>query len=958
MKHMDNNKNVGMETGSIISHYLNSTPFDKDSVEAGKEFIKYVEGKEMKNEIEITEGKTEDGKDTYGANIRYNGELAVIPLMRYDTKEEVEARATKILSELKSGDLGEELQELIRQDATAEQKVFEKVKSKYPIVIEMSEGFPETNLGFDYLYQLEKKVKEAGLTDNPTETYIKTKVWFKDYPNEGDYDYVTILNSYRDNEFNPEKGEGALQEYLEKHSPLFDWSIYEYGRNYKFGSVYVPEPKYKEGDLVRIVIDVDISGGKFDYAYGNIISPTKYNKDDESWKPHWEYDVRDKFDSDKIYKDVFENRISLREESEITKEINQALVEKGEAPLLSSEEANSLSEKYINQIKEQYNEYKTSDSGKYWKEKYESNIIGIMNQWFEEVICRYPMMLTEFLKVQIDNLPNYSNHLLNEFTSSGYEEYPNQKQFFNSLMKSNIGKKKLIGLYELLPDILIYDKKAPKKIDWQLDPSSKDLFTILKPIVSNDDLRAKIASINFDENGATATDGLKLFFLYGKTKKTGIYGANKIAYESSEFKKVGDYYIGKKDLIYPSYKAVIPTIFSDVVTLDRSGVERLVNLLRTFKNASYYNLGTRGVDISLYKGELNYFNIHFLLDSLEAWLKIGFDSLEFTYKTYSQKDKSKVRNNILVISPNIDKFTRLKCSGSIIMAIMYDNSGDSIHSINQTEMYIDVVKGIAPTAGINDDLYTENNPAHGTDGAIDEREHIKEIEDMIELLELTLEGNPNDDESKDMLELMQMTLVDLKASNTEKFEKGGAMKPCGCIHAMKNKMEQKFENGGGINDEQFERIMNNNSPDIVYLDPIIYTDLSYFEPYDNLKELREKVRKYVNENFKGIKVINKHTGYEFIITNASIKKLFYNAGETKLKLLIYLPYIISNATPLSVSEIEKFNTSIKRYAKFMYAFESFISIEDKIYEFSLKTFFIDKQNIHVYSGHLELKNPI
>jgi hypothetical protein len=913
----ESGKNIGFE-------------LDKDSVEAGKEFMKYVERKESENEIEIIESKTEAGKEVYGANINYKGEHIFIPLMRYDTREEVEARANKIVEELKSGELGEQLQELIRLEAIEEQEKLDKVKAEHPIVIEMSEGLNQRNLGFDYLHQLEKKVKEAGLTENPTETYIKTKVWFKDYPHEGAYSYVTILNSYKDNDFNPEKEEGALMEYLKKTSPSFDWDIYEYGNKYKFGAVYVPEQKYKEGDLVRITID--LGEGKYEYAYGNIITSTKFNKDYENFKPHWEYDVKDKFDSEKIYKDVFEHKISLREENEITEEINKDLIEKGEASLLSSEEASLLSQKYINDINEKYAEYTASGKeNKYWKETYERAILEFLNGWFEEVICRYPIMFTEWLNVQVYKLPNYKSYLLNGFIPFSDAEYPNQKQFFNSLMKSNVGKQKLIGLYELLPNILIYDKKIPKQLDWELDPSSEELFSILKPIVSDDDLRPIMAALNFDEHGVTATDAMKLIFLYGKTKKTGVYGANKIAFESSNFKKVGSYYIGKKDIRYPKYENVIPSRFTDVITLDRKGVESLVKLLRTFKNASYYNLGTGGVQISLYSGEVNYFNIHYLLDVLEVWLKLGFDTLEFTYRTFSRHDKNKVRNNILIIAPNVDKFTRLKGSGSIIMAIMYDNSGDSAHAIEQTEMYLDVVKGIAPTAGVTDNLFTENNPAFGTEGAVDELDKIKEIEDMIELLTMTIESNTDDVESKDMLDLLQMTLVDLKKNNDEKFAKGGDL-----LKIMKKE--------GDL--------------DVIFINSVIEIGIGNFKPYSDFKELRNKVKEYLNNNFKDTIIKNEATGIDILITKIAINELTFKTGDSKLKLLYHIGDIIKYATPEKVEEITKFNDPLKKISKFMYQFESFVKINNEIYEFKFKTFVINDTQTYIYSGHLDIKKPI
>lgn len=722
--------------------------------------------------IEYTEGKYENGTDVYGANIRYKGELAVIPQGRYETKEEVKLRAEKILSEFKEKILGEELQKIIRLEAQEENKQLEIAKNNYPIVLEWSEGLTDKNVGFDYLYQLEKTIKKAGLTNRPNETYIKNKVWFKDYPHEGTSSYVTIYNGYNDSDYNPETGD-LMEDYLKKHYKNFDWSIYGYGDN-KYATVYQPESEFKDGDLVKVTV-TDSENNFSHNEYGYIKGEPIFVRNSDKWKPHYTYNVVDMFDDEKIFNDIIEWRLHSITEQEVKEELIQVKIDKGLADLLTKEEATELSNLYIISIDSKYKEYtETDNKNKYWKERFENEIWEIFNAWFSEVICRYPLMLTEWLNMQVEKSPNYDKHLYHEFFDIDYA-LQNQNQFFNSLVKTNIGKSKPKGLYELLPEGMVYSGKLPKRLDYSVEPSSDELVNIMKPFMMEDDLRPNMASINFDKNGATSTDTHRLMFIKGKTDKIGIYGYGKIATDSGQYTKRGSYLVAKKDIKYPKYEAVIPKSYSDIISLNRETVERIVTSLKTFKNVNYYGKYTFKCHVSLYKGEVTSYNINFLIDLFESWLKVGFDKLQLTNKTKSLY-KGMANRTVLIVSPDIDKFTNnLKGSGSILMAVMINEGGQPNRELERGEMYVDINDGIAYTAGVTDELFSEFNTAHGTFGAETESNEINELADVIELMEETVKENPNDTETADYLDLLKETLATMREKNKQKFECGGKM---------------------------------------------------------------------------------------------------------------------------------------------------------------------------------------
>lgn len=650
----------------------------------------------------------------------------------------------------------------------------EEMLSVYPIVLEWSEGLEQKNIGFDYIYELENVLKKIGMTKTPDKTVIKNKVWFRDYPH-----YVNIENGTdeKDGNYNTElHGYESLNDWLKKYDPKFDWSIYGYGDNYKFAKEYTPKAQFKEGDLVKFftsnfdeesvnVDDIEIS---YDNHYGYVVKANKYVKDSKRWKPYWSYTVKDKLDESIVYENVMESRMTKVTDEKINKEITDIKIEEGSAELLTKEEAEKLSEFYTEKLK-------STD--------YSTNSL-LLHEWFENVICRYPKMLIEWQDIQLDYLPKKEQELF-EYIYNG--ELPNLKQFFNSLMKYNVGKKELIGLYELISERLVNDK-LPKKVDFKLHPTDKGLSDIFKKIVSDDDLRPKLTGIYFDEKGIVGTDAQKLIFISGKHDIRGIFSIGKNA---------GNVI----DDVYPKYQSVIPKEVKDIVSIDRKKVEDILVALKTIKNSKYSV--NDSVSISLYKGEAIQYNINYLIELLDAWLKIGFDKLEFSYLN-GVKSKS-----VLFVSPNIKKFISFDGSGSIVMAKMREKDVTEF-KIPQTEMYIDVPNGKAETAGITDDLYSEFNLAFGTVGAIDEKNEIEELETLIELLKEVVSENPKDLDSKDVLELYEENLIELKKVNSEKFEKGGRV-GCGCKHS--------FEKGGEIGEKKlYYATYDDNNLGILLLD--------------------------------------------------------------------------------------------------------------------------------------------
>lgn len=86
------------------------------------------------------------------------------------------------------------------------------------IIIERSEGLSETNIPVADLNELQGKLIEAGMTENPEETYIKNKVLF-------DGKAHRIDSGKMKNDFDYSKEH--IRDYLKRAYPHFDWAKYD-----------------------------------------------------------------------------------------------------------------------------------------------------------------------------------------------------------------------------------------------------------------------------------------------------------------------------------------------------------------------------------------------------------------------------------------------------------------------------------------------------------------------------------------------------------------------------------------------------------------------------------------------------------------------------------------------------------------------------------------------------------
>jgi hypothetical protein len=144
-------------------------------------------------------------------------------LLGYSNRDEF---IKAIIKDLKESfkDIDEPMLDLhlkVRLEAIDRENELNRVKEQYPIVIEWSESGIGRNIGLNNLDELNDKLKQAGFSSTPTQTYVKNKVWFRGYPH-----YTMIDNSKAsDSDFDFEKEH--VRDYLKKYDKNFDFSIFD-----------------------------------------------------------------------------------------------------------------------------------------------------------------------------------------------------------------------------------------------------------------------------------------------------------------------------------------------------------------------------------------------------------------------------------------------------------------------------------------------------------------------------------------------------------------------------------------------------------------------------------------------------------------------------------------------------------------------------------------------------------
>jgi hypothetical protein len=178
---------------------------------------------------------------TYYVYDKYSSFRSVLDVKKYGaeiylTKDEIKKGRyeTAVINILKGkGVTKKESQKILPTKAETR----EQLLKKFPIVLEWSEGIAEENKGYKTLEALEKDLKKAGFTDKPTKTYVKNKIWLRNYPT-----YIRIDNGKAGGDYNYTTTK--VKDYLEDN-----YSVVSNGKKYNFSTFqFGATPKAKKSD--------------------------------------------------------------------------------------------------------------------------------------------------------------------------------------------------------------------------------------------------------------------------------------------------------------------------------------------------------------------------------------------------------------------------------------------------------------------------------------------------------------------------------------------------------------------------------------------------------------------------------------------------------------------------------------------------------------------------------------
>lgn len=172
--------------------------------------ISFVNKKgEFALEFEITEFASQNKYWT--VMIQGTTEKVLVKSYETDTKGIID-----ISSEKKNSDFGKWLTKKVKLAYKPFDQIKDTLLKNQPIIMEWTEGEHKKGLRFNHIEDLEAKFKSYGFTNKPTETYIKNKVWFKDYSTE-----IRIDLSDAQADYNPKKQK--LLDWLKSYDSKFDW---------------------------------------------------------------------------------------------------------------------------------------------------------------------------------------------------------------------------------------------------------------------------------------------------------------------------------------------------------------------------------------------------------------------------------------------------------------------------------------------------------------------------------------------------------------------------------------------------------------------------------------------------------------------------------------------------------------------------------------------------------------
>lgn len=169
----------------------------------------------------------------------YNINLQFEKWLNKTTKKKQDIAWGKIISAIKD-----------QTEKTDVEQTMKELRSKYPVVLEWTEGAGDDLRGFKSLEELQKGLLENGFTGSPDQTYIKNKIWFDGFPS-----YVRIDVSKIEGDYDPESD--ALIDWLNKYEKGFDWSVFSKTEKKQI----VKKVKKEESE---IIIEFDMERAKKD----------------------------------------------------------------------------------------------------------------------------------------------------------------------------------------------------------------------------------------------------------------------------------------------------------------------------------------------------------------------------------------------------------------------------------------------------------------------------------------------------------------------------------------------------------------------------------------------------------------------------------------------------------------------------------------------------------------------
>ncbi len=254
------------------------------------------------------------------------------------------------------------------------------------------------------------------------------------------------------------------------------------------------------------------------------------------------------------------------------------------------------------------------------------------------------------------------------------------------------------NIWNLIPEE--YKKPAPtiKAIEWEADPQNKALAGLVKEFLGTDEFRLSTLGVDFEKEGTVATDAQKLIFLNKAFEgKKGIYCMSKKCNDT--FPENNHLPI---DVKFPDYISILPNEFSVVLTVQLEVLRNYCkSLIKTFLTRK-----TLSLKFQYNPDGLIGFNASYLLDCIEAFMKLGFKEADFGFIA---PDK------LILITPVGKNSEAIQQTVPFIVLMPVMLQVKKVSEMEKGILYFDLMDQSIKTSGINDPVKTSiSNKELGT----------------------------------------------------------------------------------------------------------------------------------------------------------------------------------------------------------------------------------------------------